>query len=101
MHSNYAHITQIQYDKHTLHADNLYQNFTYVKNKEAKQAVEPHEVSGILLYAKTDEDVYPESEYRMSGNRIAVRTLNMDGDFAMIKAQLDGIAEKYLDAKGA
>ena len=46
--------------------------------------------------ARTDEDAYPENEYRMSGNRIEVRTLNLDGDFALIKAQLDEIAEKYL-----
>ena len=37
----------------------------------------------------------------MSGNRIEVRTLNLDGDFSMIKAQLDEIAEKYLDVKVA
>ena len=66
----YAHSTQIQYDKHSLHSGNLYQIFTYVKNKEAELADRPHEVSGMLLYAKTDEDIYPENAYRMSGNRI-------------------------------
>ena len=92
----YAHSTQIQYDKHSLHSGNLYQIFTYVKNKEAELADRPHEVSGMLLYAKTDEDIYPEHAYRMSGNRIEVRTLNLDGDFDSIRKQLDGIAEKYL-----
>ena len=91
----YAHTTQIQFDKRTLHSGNLYQIFTYVKNKEAELADRPHEVSGMLLYAKTDEEFYPENEYRMSGNRIEVRTLDLDGDFDAIKAQLDGIAEKY------
>lgn len=91
----YAHSTQIQYDTHTLHSSNLYQIFTYVKNKEAELSGKPHEVSGMLLYAKTDEDIYPENEYRMSGNRIEVRTLNLDEDFSGIKAQLDKIAEKY------
>ena len=97
----YAHSTQMQYDKHTLHSGNMYQIFTYVKNKEAELAGKPHEVSGMLLYARTDEDIYPENEYRMSGNRIEVRTLNLDGDFAMIKEQLDGIADKYLNVKVA
>ena len=97
----YAHTTQVQYDRHTLHSGNMYQIFTYVKNKEAEMTDIPHEVSGILLYARTDEDVYPENEYRMSGNRIEVRTLNLDGDFAMIKTQLDGIAEKYLGIRAA
>ena len=91
----YSHSTQIQYDKHTLHSGNLYQIFTYVKNKDAELKGKPNEVSGMLLYARTDEDVYPENEYKMSGNRIEVRTLNLDEDFNRIKAQLDGIVEKY------
>ena len=74
----------------------MYQIFTYVKNKDTELGGAPHEVSGLLLYARTDEDVYPENEYRMSGNRIEVRTLNLDCDFGMIRAQLDGIVEKYL-----
>ena len=97
----YSHSTQIQYDKHTLHSGNLYQIFTYVKNKDAELANKPHEVSGMLLYAKTDEELYPENEYRMSGNRIEVRTLNLEGDFASIKEQLDGIAGKYFGISAA
>lgn len=91
----YAHSTQVQYGKHTLHSGNLYQIFTYVKNKEVELADQPHEVAGMLLYAKTDDDIYPDYEYRMSGNWISVRTLDLDGDFTMIKAQLDRIVEKY------
>ena len=97
----YAHTTQVQYDRYTLHSGNLYQIFTYVKNKEAELTGKPHEVSGMLLYARTDEDVYPENEYHMSGNKIEVRTLNLDGDFSLIKAQLDNIAEKYLRVQAA
>lgn len=97
----YAHSTQMQYDKHTLHSGNMYQIFTYVKNKEVELADKPHEVSGMLLYAKTDEDIYPENEYRMSGNKIEVRTLNLDGDFDSIKSQLDGIAERYFGIQAA
>ena len=92
----YAHSTQTRYDKNTLHSGNIYQIFTYVKNKEAELVGQPHEVSGMLLYAKTDEDAFPEHEYRMSGNKIEVRVLNLDCDFAIIKSQLDGIVEKYL-----
>ena len=72
-----------------------------MKNKEAELTGKPHEVSGMLLYARTDEDVYPENEYHMSGNKIEVRTLNLDGDFSLIKAQLDNIAEKYLRVQAA
>lgn len=97
----YTHSTQRQYDKHTLHSGNLYQIFTYVKNKEAELADRPHEVSGMLLYAKTDEDIYPEHEYRMSGNRIGVRTLDLDADFPTIKKQLDRIIEDYFSDDNA
>lgn len=91
----YSHTTQRQYDKNSIHSGNLYQIFTYVKNKEAELAAQPHKVAGMLLYAKTDEEIFPAKEYRMSGNLIEVRTLNLDGDFVLIKSQLDKIAEKY------
>ena len=68
-----------------------------VKNKEVELKNRDHEsVSGMLLYAKTDEAVYPDHEYKMSGNTIAVRTLDLDKDFMEIKKQLDGIVERYL-----
>ena len=91
----YAHTTQQRFDKSTLHSGNLYQIFTYVKNKEAELVGRPHEVAGMLLYAGTDEEVYPEQRYRMSGNWIEVRTLDLDGEFSEIRRQLDGIAERY------
>lgn len=50
----------------------------------------------MLLYVKTDEALYPDHEYKMSGNSIAVRTLDLDKDFLEIRKQLDGIAEKYI-----
>lgn len=55
-----------------------------------------HEVSGMILYARTDEDVYPENEYVMSGNKIGVRTLNLDSNFTEIRRQLDEIANSIL-----
>ena len=92
----YAHTLHQKYDKKTIHSGNIYQIFTYVKNKEAELSGQPHEVSGMLLYARTDEDIYPEIEYKMSGNRIAVRTLNLDTDFSLIRKQLDEIGKRYL-----
>ncbi len=91
----YSRTMQIQFDKYTLHSGNLYQIFTYVKNKEAELSGQPHEVAGMLLYAKTDEIVYPDKDYRMSGNRISVRTLDLDCDFEVIKKQLNEIVEEY------
>lgn len=91
----YARTTQVQYDRHTLHSGNMYQIFTYVKNKEAEKRGEPHTVSGMLLYAKTDEDIFPDHEYSMSGNKIEVRTLDLSGNFDSIRNQLDGIVSRF------
>ena len=91
----YAHTTQIQYDVHTLHSNNLYQIFTYVKNKATKGG----EVAGMLLYAKTDEEIYPNNEYQMSGNKITVQTLDLNCNFENIAAQLDSIVYKHFDLK--
>lgn len=91
----YANILQMHFDVPKIHSANLYQIFTYVKNKEAELANSPHEVSGMLLYAKTDEDLLPHRQYRMSGNRIAVRTLDLDCGFSKIANQLGEIVEEY------
>ena len=87
---------QTQHDVHTLHSGNLYQIFTYVKNRDSSYGDAPHEVSGMLLYARTDEEFpLPSRTYRMSGNKIAVRTLDLNCDFAVIRQQLQMIAEEY------
>ena len=89
----YTHTTQVQYDVHTLHSNNLYQIFTYVKNKATKGG----EVSGMLLYAKTNEKIHPNNEYQMSGNKIIVRTLDLNCDFEVIASQLNKIADAFLE----
>ena len=91
----YAATMQRNFDKRSVHSGNLYQIFAYVKNKQAalERAGESVEVSGMLLYAATDEDVQPNAKYRMSGNQIGVRTLDLDRPFEEIRAQLDGIAD--------
>ena len=88
----YSHTTQVQYDLHTIHSGNLYQIFTYVKNK----AVGGADVAGMLLYAKTDEIVQPDNTYMMSGNRISVKTLDLDCAFSEIAAQLNAIADEFM-----
>lgn len=89
----YGHTTQVQFDKRTIHSGNLYQIFTYVKNKEVELKDSTHKVSGMLLYARTDEDVLPDNEYRMSGNKISVKTLDLSGDFKSIEEQLHAIVK--------
>lgn len=93
----YEHSTQVQFDKHTLHSSNLYQIFTYVKNKEYELRDREHKVSGMLLYAKTKEEVYPNNVYQMSGNQITVRTLDLNLPFSDIAKQLNTIAATHFD----
>jgi 5-methylcytosine-specific restriction enzyme subunit McrC len=86
----YSHMTQRSFDKATIHSANLYQIFTYVKNKDRENN---GSVSGMLLYAKTVEEVSPNLDAKFNGNIIMVRTLDLNTDFANIKCQLDEIAK--------
>lgn len=92
----YSRTTQSFFDSHTLHSSNLYQIFTYVKNKASQLKEEGYDVSGMLLYAKTDEMIQPDNTYQMSGNEVSVSTLDLDCDFSEIVVQLDSIVlEKF------
>lgn len=91
----YNRITLSRFGINTLHSGNLYQIFTYVKNKEYQMKDRPHEVSGMLLYAKTDDDILPDITYKMSGNKISVCTLDLNCDFNKIASQLNAIIEEY------
>ena len=93
----YKNTMQTQFEKQTLHSGNLYQIFAYVKNKEAELEDKQHEVAGMLMYAKTDEDIVPDNKYSMSGNKIYVRTLDLNCDFLTIREQLDSIVANYFD----
>jgi len=64
-----------------------------VKNKDALHS---GEVSGLLLYAKANEDVAFNNNYRMDGNSISVKSLNLDKDFAHIRNQLDRILDEWI-----
>ena len=93
----YTHTTQVQYNVHTLHSANLYQIFTYVKNKEAELKDKDHPVSGMLLYAATDEAIQPDNRYQMSGNRISVKTLDLNRPFSEIASQLNKIVSDHFE----
>ncbi|MDD2521928.1 MAG: 5-methylcytosine-specific restriction endonuclease system specificity protein McrC [Anaerolineaceae bacterium] len=82
----YQKSLQVHFDSTTLHSSNLYQIFTYVKNMDT---FNDGSISGMLLYAKTDEHITPDNIYSMSGNRIYVKTLDLNQPFPMIQSQLD------------
>lgn len=88
----YGKTLQQQYDKYTLHSNNVYQIFTYVKNQDKDNT---GNVAGILLYAKTDEDITPDCMFNMGGNQIGVKTLDLNKEFQLIAAQLDKLAESF------
>ena len=85
-----------QYGKKTIHSNNLYQIYSYVKNRDIES---DGSVSGMLLYANTDSD-NPDMEYHMGGNKISVKTLNLDCDFEEVKCQLDSIVNWWLIENG-
>ena len=49
----------------------------------------------MLLYAATDEAIHPDNSYQMSGNKISVKTLDLNKDFREIAAQLNAIVDDH------
>lgn len=76
----------------TLISSNLYQIFAYVKNTEYEG-----EVSGMLLYPTVNYDL--DSKYKMSGNNIYVKTVNLGEDFDKIKSRLLSIGYILYDTE--
>lgn len=78
--------------KQMFHSANLYQIFTYVKNEDRNQS---KRVAGMLLYAKTSEEITPYLSIPIGGNMITVRTLDLNRPFAEIASSLDAIAYSH------
>ena len=53
----------------------------------------------MLLYAKTNEDIVPDEKFVMGGNKIQVKTLDLNQDFQKIKEQLDDIIYNFFAVK--
>ena len=85
----YGQMMQKQYDKQTIHSSNLYQIFSYVKNLDKDNT---GNVSGVLLYALTQEEIVPDLDATIGKNRFLVRTLDLNCDFSAIESQLKDIA---------
>lgn len=81
--------------KKKLRSSHLYQIFTYTKNEQLEKK---GNVSGMLLYAKTDEEKIPKAKYNMSGNNIFIDALDLNKDFENIKQQLFDIITRWYDA---
>ena len=88
----YSHTMQHHFDSNTFHSANMYQIFTYVKNFDKEQT---GNVSGMLLYARTNEAIQPDNDYVIGGNKISVKTLDLNCDFEVIRGQLDAIINSF------
>lgn len=88
----YSHTMQVQFDKYSYHSGNMYQVLSYVKNKESSF---DGEVSGMLLYAKTDESLTPNQNLKILGNHFCIRTLDLNTDFDQIKNELNEIVNTF------
>ena len=90
----YGKILTTHYGKRMISPSNVYQIFTYVKNADRTHT---GCVSGMLLYALTDEADLPfgpnERSFTHEGNRFEVRTLDLNQPFPQIAAQLDDVLE--------
>ncbi len=81
------------FDKSTLRSAHLYQIFAYVRNMDTENT---GNVSGLLLYARTEEEVFPDGKpFVIGGNSIGAKTLDLNQEFSVIAKQLDEIAHSY------
>lgn len=98
----YGQNTIRRYGKQFLHSGNLYQIFTYVKNRRyemEKQGNSDAVVSGLLLYAGTMDALQPENTYLIHGNTIGALSLDLDPEFKSISDKLNDIVWKYFHIK--
>lgn len=89
----YGQSMQYYRESSTLHSNNLYQIYAYVKNLDKNNN---GKVSGMLLYAKTDDALQPKACFNSNGNMIYVDTLDLSIDFNSIKKTLDRILTNWL-----
>ncbi len=88
----YKKIFNENFGKQTINPAHLYQIFAYVKNMDKENT---GNVSGLLLYAKTEDEMFPEGEpFVIGGNSIGARTLDLNVSFDKLRIQLDNIAEE-------
>ena len=90
----YEQTMQHHFNKATIHSHNLYQIYTYVMNYDKEHK---GNVDGMLLYAKTEEDITPDGKIHLNdGNIISFKTLDLNQDFPKIKKQLNDFISDYI-----
>ena len=89
----YVHTIQKYFDVQSIYSSNLYQIYGYMKNLDKDKT---GNVAGMLLYAKTQEQITPNNKYSMGGNTIWVKTMDLNLLFIQITEQLEKIARDFL-----
>ena len=80
-------------EKEKIRSNHVYQIFAYVKNYDASA---PGDVSGLLLYAKTEHEDLPGEWFSIGGSRIGAKALDLNQDFEGIKNQLNLILDEFV-----
>ena len=89
----YSKVMIQSHSKEKLRSAHLYQIFAYVKNMDTQNT---GNVSGLLLYAKTEDEVFPDGKpFVIGGNRIGAKTLDLNQAFSVIAEQLERIVTEY------
>ena len=70
-----------------------------MKNIAVNVSDKTNEVSGMFLYARTEDIIQPNVIYQMSGNRIIIKTLDLNCEFFEIVNQLNSIGNYLMDGK--
>ncbi len=86
------HELQKNHDKLSLQSAHLYQIHAYVNNMDKNHS---GNVAGLLLYARTQDEIAPDEVADVGGNKIGAKTLDLNQEFSGIAEQLDKIAKNF------
>ena len=90
----YANILEKgRYDKKIISRNNWNQLFAYISNYSYNS---DKKVSGMLLYAQTDEEIANNSVTSVMGYKMSIRVLDLRRDFNSISYELNKIADDFI-----
>ena len=84
----YKDALQTYYDKKTIHSNNLYQIYSYLKNYEALSEKNV-DCRGMLLYPTTSEEL--SLNYEIDGHEVSIKTINLNQHWEEIDKSLKQI----------
>lgn len=82
-----------RYDKKIISRDNWNQLFAYISNESYNSS---KIVSGMLLYAQTDEEIANNNVTSVMGHKMSIRVLDLRRDFNSISYELNQIANEFM-----